>query len=208
MNKYKDALNIRMILIAEKAHNLLIHEQFFMETTKDSSLISGFLDAIRNFGIELLDTEAQSQTIKLEYKKNKILMSEYKDFRIVLMMAEAPTMELLNSMRVLAKNVEENFGSYIRKFDGNVKPFQGLRDIIENTLEIKMIYPLKVDWNKSGKLSSSEDRVLKRAIKLMKEQNTEYFFVTHLLEKEKKFQYKTAETILNLINKNFFIPAI
>ncbi|MHA1380917.1 MAG: hypothetical protein ACTSRG_21330 [Candidatus Helarchaeota archaeon] len=207
-NKYKDALNMRMILIAEKAHNLLIYEQTFMETTKDSSLIAGFLDAIRNFGLELLDTEDKSQTIKLEYKQNKILMSEYKNFRIVLMMEEAPTAELLNSLETLAQSIEEKFGHLIKTFDGNVKAFQGLRDLIEDKLEIKMIHPLKIDWNNRVKLSSKEAKLLKKAIKLMKTQNKEYIFVTTLLEKEKKFQYKNAETILNLINKKVLIPAL
>ena len=39
-----------------------------------STLISGFLEAIRSFGLELNSSADETQTIKLEYKKSKVLM--------------------------------------------------------------------------------------------------------------------------------------
>ena len=62
----------------------------------DASLISVFFEAIRNFGIELTGTYTQSQTVKLEYQNSKIIMTEFKDFRIIFVMTENPSDEIKN----------------------------------------------------------------------------------------------------------------
>ena len=50
--------------------------------------------------------------------------------------------------------------------------------------------------------------MITRALEIMKEKDTDYFFVSMLLGKKKGFQVKDAETILNLIHRNIFKPAM
>ncbi|GAH12110.1 unnamed protein product, partial [marine sediment metagenome] len=89
-NKYMDVLNLDYFIIIEKRTGLNIYEKVLAGKDMDASLITGFLEAIRSFGIELTGANEQSQTIKLEYQQSKIIMSEFKDFRILLIMKENP----------------------------------------------------------------------------------------------------------------------
>ncbi|MFX0176386.1 MAG: hypothetical protein ACFE85_09160, partial [Candidatus Hodarchaeota archaeon] len=79
-DKCNDLLNIQYIMISDKISALNVYEQSFIGKVLDTTLITGFLEAIRTFGIELTDSDDQTQTIKLEYKKSKILMAEFKHF--------------------------------------------------------------------------------------------------------------------------------
>ena len=119
---------------SEKEHNLPVYEQHVLETKTDSGLISGFLDAIRSFGIELVDEDVETQSIKLEYKQLKILMSEHKDFRIILILSESPSKDLLESVKELLKQIEEKYLNLLKKFDGDIKPFRGMEDLVEEEL--------------------------------------------------------------------------
>ncbi|MFX0043034.1 MAG: hypothetical protein ACFE8L_08990, partial [Candidatus Hodarchaeota archaeon] len=66
-NKYMDVLNLDYFIITHKKSGLNLYEQILAGKSIDASLIVGFLEAIRSFGIELTGTGEQSQTIKLEY---------------------------------------------------------------------------------------------------------------------------------------------
>ncbi len=66
-NEYMDALNIEYFIVSDKNSGLLVYDQIITANEMDSSLISGFLQAIRGFGIELTKSRKESQTIKLEY---------------------------------------------------------------------------------------------------------------------------------------------
>ena len=55
-------------MVTDKRSGLNVYTQNFIEKEIDAALISGFLQAIHSFGIELIKVEDQSQIIKLEYK--------------------------------------------------------------------------------------------------------------------------------------------
>ena len=81
-----DILNLDYIMVTDKKSGLNVYSQNLSEKTIDATLISGFLQAIHSFGIELIKVEDQSQTIKLEYKDSIILMSEFVNIRLILIM--------------------------------------------------------------------------------------------------------------------------
>ena len=205
-NKYMDILNLNYLILADKNSGLTIYEQPIAGKNLDGTLISGFLQAIRAFGIELTDAAEHSQSIKLDYQNSKILMSDFKNSRLILLMDENPSQDFLDSIRNLLNDIEQKYGILLKDFDGNVTPFNEIKDLLEKHLYSSLIYPLKLE-PQNIKIKPEEKAMINRALEVMKEKETNHFFVSLLLAKKKGFQVKDAETILNLIHKKIFQPS-
>ena len=134
-------------------------------------------------------------------------MSDFKNSRLILVMDENPSQYFLESITNLSNDIEEKFGTLLEDFHGNVAPFTEIEGLIEQHLYSSLIYPLKLE-PQNIKIKSDEKSMINRALETMKEKNTDYFFVSFLLEKKKGFQVRDAETILNLIHKKIFQPLI
>jgi len=206
-NKYMDVLNLDYFIIIEKRTGLNIYEKVLAGKDMDASLITGFLEAIRSFGIELTGANEQSQTIKLEYQQSKIIMSEFKDFRILLIMKENPSQDFLDSIKSLSYDIDNTYGEDIAHFTGNIDKFANIKDLLEQHLETSLIYPLELK-PQDVKITSDEKVIINRAEEVMKMRKTDYFFLSYLLYAKKGFQVKDAETVLNLISKKIFQPKI
>jgi len=206
-NKYRDMLNLDYFIISEKESGLTIFDQLYGGKKFDSSLISSFLQAIRIFGIELTDSEEQTQTIKLDYMNLKILMSEFKNFRILLLMKDNPSHDFLDSIKILSYEIEKKFSSAISKFDGDLGPFRGIKELLEEHLETSIKSPLKVIEHQV-KTSSDEKSMITRAVSIMKANNTDYFYVLNLLSTKKGFQTKDVEIIHKLIKNKIFLQYV
>ncbi|MHA2397813.1 MAG: hypothetical protein ACXADU_02855 [Promethearchaeota archaeon] len=205
-NKFMDVVNLDYFIIIEKRTGLNIYEQMIAaEGIDDAALITGFLEAIRNFGIELTGANEQSQTIKLEYQESKIIMSEFRNFRILLIMKENPSQDFLDSVKELSYDIDEQYGEDIVHFTGNIDKFQNIRLLLNKHLETTLIYPLELN-PQDIKLSSEEKSMINRAKDIMKMKKTDYFFVSYMLYAKKGFQVKDAEILLNLIEKKVFQP--
>jgi len=205
INKFIDALNLHYFILSDKNSGLTVYEQFFTGKYVDSSLISGFLQAVRAFGIELTHANIETQSVKLEYQNSKILMSDYKDSRIILIMEENPSQDFIDSINALSFDLEEKFGHLFEDFDGDITQFSEIKGLLDLHLHTSLIYPLKV-ITQNKKITSDEQIIINRALKIMKEKNTDHFFVSSLYDKQKEFQLNDAEAILNLIEKRIFQP--
>ncbi len=206
-NKYMDVLNLDYFIIIEKRTGLNIYEKVLAGKDMDASLITGFLEAIRSFGIELTGANEQSQTIKLEYQQSKIIMSEFKDFRILLIMKENPSQDFLDSIKSLSYDIDNTYGEDIAHFTGNIDKFANIKELLDQHLETTLIYPLELK-PQDVKITSDEKLMINRAKEVMKMRKTDYFFLSYLLYAKKGFQVKDAETVLNLISKKIFQPKI
>ncbi len=204
-NKYMDVLNLDYFIIIHKKSGLNVYEQILASKSIDASLITGFLEAIRTFGIELTGADEQSQTIKLEYHKSKILMSEFKGFRILLIMKENPSQDFLESIKNLSYDIDNKYGKQIENFKGNITSFTGIKNLLDLHLQTSLIYPLQI-VKQDVKLKSEEKSMVNKAKSVMKKKNINYFIVTDLLSIRKGFSAKEAEIILNLIQKTVFQP--
>ena len=206
-NKCMDILNLNYIMVSEKKSSLNVYEQVFTTQKLDPTLISGFLAAIHSFGIELTNTDEKTQTIKLEYKNSKVLMSEFKDFRIVIIMNELPSLKFFDSISNLALDIETQYSRYLENFKGNIDPFQGIENLLKKHLDISFLYPLKIVKTGKTKVSQTEKTIIGRALESMKKNKQKYFYTTHIME-IKTCDSKDIEAIFNLIDKNIFQPVI
>lgn len=205
-NKYMDILNLDYLIIVEKISGVNIYDQVLAGKSMNATLISGFLQAIQSFGIDLTGSYNQSQIVKLEYQNSKILMSEFKDFRLTLIMKESPSQDFLRSIELLSYDINEKFGESLKEFDGEISQFEGIKSIVEKRLPISLIYPLKIEEKIEIKMKAEEKSMVNRARDVMKTRKGDYFFVSNLMSQERGFQAKEAELILKLIDKNIFQP--
>jgi hypothetical protein len=206
-NKYMDILNLQYILIINKESGLNIYDQIFLGKDIDPTLISGFLEALRSFGLELTSYEGNSQTVKLEYQDSKILMAEFRSFRLILIMSENPSQDFLDSIRELSYDIETTYGPLLKNFNGDISQFKGIRDLIDKHLQTKLIYPLTINKNINiEKLNSKEQRIIEKARNTMKKRFNDYFYVSQLFSHKEGFEIDLAEMILDLIEKKVFHP--
>jgi len=203
LSKCSDMLNLNYILVADIKSGLTIYEQELPGQKIDSSLISGFLQAINNFGIALTDTEETSQSIKLDFKNLKILMSDSKNFRLIFILKENPSQYFTETVKNLMEDVMVYYGTSIENFKGgSVKQFMGIRDLIEKHLQISFIYPLKV-VKSDIKLSGYQKSMVRKALEILKLNNLDHFYVTYLIP-DNVWRSKDVETILSLIDNGIF----
>ncbi len=205
-HKYMDALNLEYIIVSEKKSGLNLYQQKFIEREIDASMISGFLQAIHSFGIELMKIEDRSQTIKLEYKGSIILMTEFVNLRLILLMKESPSRNFLYSVEDLAFDIYRQYGKLVDAFNGDVKPYRGIEDLLKQHLNTSFVYPLeiaKIEQIEKIRVSQSEQFFINKAVSLMKQNNKDFFF-TRSLFPENACSPKDIEVIQGLINKKIF----
>lgn len=204
-----DIMNLDYLIVTNKNSGLSIYEQKFTSKELNGTLISGFLQALSSFGIELMKVENQSQTIKLEYKDSIVLMSEFVNIRLILILKENPSKYLLYSLEDLAYKVYKNYGNLVDQFDGDIRKFKGIEDLLMKHLNISIVYPLKVNAEKFEKIriSPSEQSIIGEARSLMNKEKTEFFYIKDLIPM-KTCSPKDIELILRLIEKNIFQVAI
>jgi len=204
-NKFIDILSLNYLLVVDKKTGLNVYEQFFAGKKIDASLISGFFEAIRNFGIELTGTYTQSQSVKLEYQESKIIMSEFRNFRLIFVMTENPSEDFLTTITNFSYDIEEKFGEFLQDFRGDTTKFRDIRKLVEKNFYVSFIAPLTVRDVSDMKLKDAEIAMINKAKAIMKQNNLNYFFTSFLLP-EQTYDPKKTRTIFNLIDKKIFIP--
>ena len=205
INEVKDVLNLYYIIVTDKNSGLAVFDQLFAGKKIDSSLITGFLQAIRAFGIELTDADVHSQTIKLDYKNLTILMSEFKGFRLIFVMREKPSPIFLDTIKSLSYDINDKYAVIFDNFEGSLNEFEGMKDLVEQYLRLTLLSPFR-KTPQNIKITTNEKNLLDRASTMMKTNNTDHFFLFDLLSVEKGFQAKNIEIALKLIKKKMFQP--
>ena len=207
LNYLRDILNLKYFMLVDKKSSLTIYDQIFTSDPIDTSLISGFLSAIKSFGIELTNSDAETQTIKLEYKNLKVIMTEFKSFRIILIMTESPSQAFIESLNKLALKIEEKYGIMLRNFKGEANKFVGITDLFRKYLKVSLLYPLELSSNIKIKLKLDEKEIVNLASKIMKNNNKNYFYISQIFE-VKKSNIKNIKIIIDLIDKGIFNPIL
>jgi len=203
VDKCMDVLSMNYFMVIDKESGLCVYEENFSGKNIDSALISGFLDAIRSFGIELTGSYQQSKTIKLEYKDSKILMVEFKNFRLILIMKENPSNDFLESITDLSYDIDKEYGHLLSNFNNDITPFMEIKMLVKKHLNTSFLAPLRVIENKNVKLNSAEKNEFNKALDFMQKNHLDYFFTSFLLN-QNEYEPSKIKAIFNLIEKNIF----
>ncbi len=205
INKFMDILNLNYAIIIEKQSSLNIYDQAFSEKKFNSTLVSGFLEAIRTFGLDLSRSGEHSQTVKLEYQDSKILMSDFRHFRLIFIMKDLPSPQFYDVIDELSLAIEEKYGIYLKEFKGNLQPFEGIESLLRKHMGTSFLYPLKLTGTGKMKIVPTEKSLINKAIEIMKKNGSDNFYVTQLIG-EKTFDSKEIEALYSLIIKRIFNP--
>ena len=205
INKFMDILNLNYVIVIEKKSSLNVYDQAFTGKKFNSTLVSGFLEAIRTFGFDISGSEERSQTVKLEYQNSKILMSDFKHFRLIFIMKDLPSSQFYGVIDDLSLEIEEKYGMYLKEFKGNLQPFEGIENLLRKHLGTAFLYPLKLTGIGNMKITPTEKSLINKAIVKMKQTKIDSFYVTQLIG-EKSFDSKEIEALYSLIIKRVFNP--
>lgn len=205
LEQCNDVMNLKYVIILDTKTGIDLYSQSFEEKELDPTLISGFLQAIHNFGVEVIDGAKESRTVKVEYKNSIILMSEFINLRLIVIMKSNPSKNFLYSIESLAYHIYKYYGKLIDDFQGNLKPFRSIQKLIDSDLNVSFRYPLRVSISKNLKLNQSEKDIVKKATTFMKENDFTFFYAIYLLP-ENECGPKDYEALLSLIKKGIFVP--
>ena len=205
LEKCNDIMNLKYIIVLDPKTGIDIFSQSFEKKQLDPTLIAGFLQAIHNFGDEVLEGVKESKTIKVEYKDSIIVMTDFINVRLITILKSNPSKNFLYSLESLAYHIYKYYGKLIDNFKGTLKPFRSIGKLVESDLEVSLRYPMTIKINKSMKLSPPEKQIVKRALDLMKENKFSYFYAVYLLP-ENNCNPNDYDIILKLIKKGVFQP--
>ncbi|MFX1417963.1 MAG: hypothetical protein ACFE9N_03465 [Promethearchaeota archaeon] len=205
-NKCMDVLNLDYIIVSEKKSGINVYQQKFAQKDIDAAMISGFLQAIHSFGIELIKIEDSSQTIKLEYKDSIIIMTEFVNLRLILIMKESPSSNFLYSLEDLAFDLYKYYGKLIDEFNGDIKPFKSVEKLLKHHLNTSLTYPIRLKKREKLekiRITPSERGFINAAVSFMKINNRDTFNLASIL-KDQECSPKDLEIIFKLIEKDIF----
>jgi len=207
LKECSELLNIKSIIVTEKSSGIALYSKSFGGKKLDGTLLSGFFQAIRNFGEEALEEFKNSRTVKLDYKEYVVLMNDFVNVRVIVVMKEQPSTNFQYTLDDLTYDIYINYGPKIDKFQGDLKDFVGIEKIIEKNINIDLLYPFRLNLQPKMKLKleDKEKKIIQRAQNLMRDNNMDYFYSIYLLP-ENDCEPEDFETIKALIEKDIFHP--
>jgi len=205
LSRCTDISNINDIIVIDTKSGIDVFSQSFGGRKLDTTLISGFLQAISNFGMTISEAAKESRTLNIEYKDSIVMQTEFVNLKLIVTLKENPSPNFKFIMEDLAYDIYKQYGGEIDKFAGILKPFQNMKVLIEKHLNVSFLYQLKIVENPKIKLSMSEKEMVGKARAFMKENNFNYFYSLYLMP-ENTCTPKDYQTIFNLIEKGIFQP--
>ncbi|TET05286.1 MAG: hypothetical protein E3J90_00290 [Promethearchaeota archaeon] len=205
LSRFTDLSKINEIIVIDTKSGIDVFSQSFGGRKIDTSLISGFLQAISNFGSTISETAKESRTLNIEYKDSIVMQTEFVNLKLIVTLKENPSANFKFIMEDLAYDIYNQYGKEIDNFAGILKPFHKMKELIEKHLNVSFLYQLKIVENPKIKLSMSEKEMVGKARTFMKENNFNYFYSLYLIP-ENTSSPKDYQTIFNLIEKGIFQP--
>ena len=196
---------INDVIVIDTKSGIDIFSQSFGGRKLDTSLISGFLQAISNFGSTISEAAKESRTLTIEYKDSIVMQTEFVNLKLIVTLKENPSSNFKFIMEDLAYDIYKHYGEEIDKFTGILGPFQNMNKLIEKHLKVSFLYPLTIVDNPKVKLSTAEKQMVERARNFMKENNFNHFYSLYLLP-ENACTPKDYKAIFSLIENGIFKP--
>jgi len=205
LNKCTDISNINDVIVVDTKSGIDVFSQSFGGVKLDTSLISGFLQAISNFGMTISEAAKESRTLTIEYKDSIVMQTEFVNLKLIVTLKENPSANFKFIMEDLAYDIYKHYGQEIDKFAGILKPFHNMSKLIEKHLNVSFLYPLTIVEIPKIKLTMSEKEMVNKARIFMRENNFNHFYSLYLLP-ENACTPKDYQTIFDLIEKGVFRP--
>ena len=185
ISTYKDYLkinSIKKIIFVHQETSISIFElNLGSDFQRDSSLISGFFQAISTIGNEL--TEKGSGDIRKIQYQNFVVTSARTDHYVIYVFSENDiTSDIDLSIQSIILWFEANFNSYAEGWNGDPSVFNGKREEImekcTSFLYLWMKHPIKLNVPKRTKKSKYIEKQLRKYL-----ETDNFFFIEELVSK-------------------------
>jgi hypothetical protein len=198
MYEYKklleDEQKIRMVFVIHKESGGMLLNQFYgLEDLDDKSdLITGFLTTVSQWGQEV-HSSSDGDALSLLSWKNFHIHLERGDHIMLAVVCDDPltSNEIHDRILNLINKVEIEYQKELQRFTGNIKPFEGIVSIIDDTLKAVHQFPCKIDLDKLKQASIST--------------GIKQFLTTQSYKKNK---FYVMDVIQKLIDVNIVSPEI
>ncbi|MHA1790937.1 MAG: hypothetical protein ACTSXT_17090, partial [Candidatus Helarchaeota archaeon] len=194
--KYVDSHNLQRLLIIDKNSGLKISSKNYGSTTDiDEDLVSGFIQAISNFGQEIskLDTAVMEN---ITYKGFKILLESGKYVDICLLLKEHETYTLKDKIRLAREEFENTFSNQLQNFTGNIKVFTDIYSNFDEKFEIYLTGNFQINYKMFAKKSKSLNNLQKKIMRLIISVSEKPFKISEILELAKNSKIKAPEPVV------------
>ena len=205
LSKCSDISNINDVIVIDSKSGIDVYSQSFGGRKLDTSLISGFLQAISNFGTTISEAAKESRTLTIEYKDSIVMQTDFVNLKLIVTLKENPSANFKFIMEDLAFDIFKHYGEDIDKFTGILKPFKNMKELIDKHLNTSFLFKLKIVENPKIKLSSAEKEMIAKAKTFMKENNFDHFYSLYLMPAN-ACTPKDYQIIFSLIEKGIFKP--
>jgi len=97
------------------------------------------------------------------------------------------------------------YSKYLKTFEGQTKPFESIKELLEHHLQIYFLYPLRINKLNATKLNRDEKSLTLLAQDLIKQYNLDHFYIKYLFP-DNNYDSNDIKRILDLIDKRIFQP--
>jgi hypothetical protein len=190
-----------------KKTSLALFSRAFTEIPIDETLISGFLSAINSFGQEIGSKvkqegtgESQEQKGGLEelgYKQFKIVVLEGELVRTAVLLLKSSSPTLRDKIKEFNMAFEQKYTSEISNWDGKVLESDPIMEMLEQILNVDLLYPHNVILNKVPAFLSSASKNSVEAILIKVAQSPSFnntFKVREMINQMAGFGKKEVDT--------------
>jgi hypothetical protein len=205
LDRCQNLLNLDYITVIEKVTGNNVYEQTFPGKPFDVISFSSFLTYLRRFGIEVIEQKEEVWTVKIDFNDYKVFITDFKQFKTIFVMNEIPSDEFFDSIKDLTIDIQKEYHRYLKTFDGQTKPFESVKELLEHHLQIYFLYPLRINKLDAVKLNRDEESLTLLAQDLMKQYNLDHFYIKYLFP-DNNYDSNDIKRILDLIDKEVFHP--
>jgi len=214
---YKDVWNIRAVILIHKLSGLPIYSKdiSIMGMDHDSTLISGFIQAITAFSESLVDKEFKTYSklatdyeylktiIDLDFKFFQLLVCDFEAIRVLLILRDSASERLKKQLYLLASVIYSQFSKQINKFSGSLSHIHNeLQDIINQLLFLHYNGEFEITPNRnyynsileSGELTNLERRLIN--------------VISSMIKINKTFTLKAVIDLIDEIDENLVLEAL
>jgi len=140
-----DLLNTKAIMIISKDGIPIVSLNVGLDL--DSNLAGGFLTAITGFGDEILPKKQRSENrfVQMGQEGSFFWIFEGKYVRLALLFTSPPQKTFKKFIWDALKEFEDTYQVALSDFSGNVSQFEPAQMLLERTLGIHYLYPMKID---------------------------------------------------------------
>ena len=125
---------LQYLIVIEKETGLMIFQENFAPAAIEVSLISGFLNAIQEFGTQMLQDASSMR--RLSYKNYEILLDDETDIIAAILLKGKPSDNISKRLRIFVTEFESHFKNEIKIWNGNLRYFFPAREMVKKIFNI------------------------------------------------------------------------